>query len=238
MINFKEIDTRLKHKFINLCLILFPEYKKGRLKNNGTIVFYRKNCLFSRETRNFYDIVINNIPAQVSYIKWKSNGLTKTYLVKIGEILNSNISSNLKLLDIIGYFTYQIENQELYDFYNNCNPFKILVDTSNAIEEKASFIKKNTDFIDNYTTSLYIAGKEGTVRVIKETIPTLFRKSKYIAAALLLNLVFLTKINSRNTINHMNEHLFSSIITSNYYEMPINTTGLLPIYYIIGNNSS
>jgi hypothetical protein len=86
--------TSLKHKqqFIKLCLLLFPEYRSGKMVN-GKVVFWKKRfSLFqSKVTFSSFELLLKTIPLQLSYCIWNSNGLyTSVYVDTLKDIFDTN----------------------------------------------------------------------------------------------------------------------------------------------------
>ncbi len=157
---FKEVKLLNKQNFIKLCLILFPNYRSAKFRNNGDIVFWKKNTVLfdNKVIIPFDEMVYKYIPLQLSMYKWRSWSKYSEYFKQINDIfsLYGNIDDKLDIF-INDWFKNEIHNTIVV---NTNKPFidKILIEIKpngnitktikSKIKKKKGKLSIKTDYLD------------------------------------------------------------------------------------------
>jgi hypothetical protein len=192
-LNHKNLSKRNKIKFTNFILLFFNGYSKVRFSKNGTI-FLRKESfsLFNRVIKiNFYKLLYEILPLELSYRKWNSPGLAPTLTKLIMDIISATHSTDDSKFESVLSLLYKEANGTIYYNLNN-NSFdfaKLVIDTTVKKLESKRLRKEqeqamNTNVITESKAWVIHNNIEHSSRITKKVIKSVI--STGIAAALFI----------------------------------------------------
>lgn len=154
-LDYRNISKDLKWELQKFCLFFFKEdYYKGSFnKKSEYFYFYEKRFIFNKKIKfNFYKLLYEILPSEISYRNWKSPDLIPHILSKIIQIVsNEYATDNEKMKDIL-FLLYSEANRgihvnlksEKFDYS------KFLIEPPKALRSK--FLEKKKQVEDSEKT--------------------------------------------------------------------------------------
>jgi hypothetical protein len=128
--NHRNLSKKNITKFINFCLLFFDGYSKIRISKNGTVCLRKsKFSLFNRTIKiNFYKLIYEIIPLEISFRRWNSQGLAPTITKMIMDIIVTTYSTdNSKFESILALFFKEVNGATYYNLRNSSFDFSKMI---------------------------------------------------------------------------------------------------------------
>jgi hypothetical protein len=87
-----KLSKTAKDKLLKMAIVLFPEFTKITIANNGMVKFFRRG-LFKLRPRvkiHYLDLCLEGIPKSMSRNRYANDDLTIIYYKKLGALLRTN----------------------------------------------------------------------------------------------------------------------------------------------------
>lgn len=157
---FKSIPKDTKKKFLKMLLMLFPNFRSARFKDNGDIIFKQRGWFKRRIKKSFTELLTLEIPKELCIIKYGNYSLLTEIYDTIKNLSRKYDNPDRKIISTIDYLYL------LYDSAKIRNPYKcyskIVIPSkgiTNVIEDNdfVSVVNKHKAVIHDIITEFKLA---------------------------------------------------------------------------------
>jgi hypothetical protein len=218
-----------KKQLIKLCLLLFPEYRSGTISKNEIIFWKKRFSLLQSKVRfSVVNLLLIQIPKQLSQNNWGSNGLYKSvYINTLKDIFKNKEITNSNLTEYLMWFKHELQKGVITN-----------ISTSLIDQYKIKFDLQSEKGVQKVTKVIKISIKEDLIDPTIIGLRTIHlrdftKKFQTLAATIITATVFNMGTLFRNITNQIND--FSDevqvtrrvVCTQNYVPSLPNNTYIL-----------
>lgn len=115
---FKYFPQEHRDKFLKMLLMLFPNFRSARFKDDGTIVLKQRGWFKRKIKRSFTDLLTYDIPREISLFRAGNYSLVEDFYDSIKEISKSNLSFEIKIQKTIDCLYDVFYDTKIRNVYN------------------------------------------------------------------------------------------------------------------------